>query len=555
MSINSDQIPTWPNFLPYDQLLSQNISSKIIIEKSSLEFASYDFGNLIHKSPVAVFFPSSVQDIASLIHLSYNHSMPSFNVAARGRGHSCRGQAMVENGVVINMPSLGTNTMSKNNYDHYNIYNNINNNKNNNNNRIRVFYEGSLGFYYADVGGEQLWIDVLKVTLEFGVVPESWTDYLYLSVGGTLSNAGISGQAFRYGPQINNVLELDVVTGKGELITCSKKINSELFYAVLGGFGQFGIITRARIKLEAAPKRVKWVRMLYDNFTTFTRDQEHLISLYGNYQELMTLNNGLNYVEGSLIMHHVDPNNWRSSFFTPNDQARIASLEPPNGILYFLEVAKYNYYDPSDAYDAKFNEELEKEIEGLNFIEGCIFTKEVTLLDFLNRVRKGELELQSKGMWDVPHPWLNIFIPRSQIQDLYHALTNIIANDTKDFVGPVLIYPLNRNKWDDNMSAVIPEEDVFYTLGLLHSRGKNDWQVFERKNEELLKYCEENGINIKQYLPYYTTKEDWKNHFGKKWRIFEQRKRLFDPKMILSPGQNIFQGQSQGLIVEEDIAI
>ena len=65
----------------------------------------------------------------------------------------------------------------------------------------------------------------------------------------------------------------------------------------------------------------------------------------------------------------------------------------------------------------------------------------------MNRVRKGELELQSKGMWDVPHPWLNIFIPRSQIQDLYHALTNIIANDTKDFVGPVLIYPLHRNKY------------------------------------------------------------------------------------------------------------
>jgi cytokinin dehydrogenase len=32
-------------------------------------------------------------------------------------------------------------------------------------------------------------------------------------VGGTLSNAGISGQAFHHGPQISNVYELDVVTG------------------------------------------------------------------------------------------------------------------------------------------------------------------------------------------------------------------------------------------------------------------------------------------------------------------------------------------------------
>lgn len=91
------------------------------------------------------------------------------------------------------------------------------------------------------------------------------------------------------------------------------------------------------------------------------------------------------------------------------------------------------------------------------------------------------------------------------------------------------------------MSAVTPDEDVFYTLGLLHSSGFDDWEKLERKNEEILKYCDKNGIKIKQYLPHYTTKEDWVTHFGsKKWSIFQQRKTLFDPKMILSPGQNIF---------------
>lgn len=66
---------------------------------------------------------------------------------------------------------------------------------------------------YVDAGGEQLWIDVLRETLKHGLAPLSWTDYLYLTVGGTLSNAGVSGQAFRHGPQISNVHELDVVTG------------------------------------------------------------------------------------------------------------------------------------------------------------------------------------------------------------------------------------------------------------------------------------------------------------------------------------------------------
>lgn len=45
--------------------------------------------------------------------------------------------------------------------------------------------------------------------------------------------------------------------GTGDFVTCSPEKNMNLFYAVLGGLGQFGIITRARIPLEPAPKRVR----------------------------------------------------------------------------------------------------------------------------------------------------------------------------------------------------------------------------------------------------------------------------------------------------------
>lgn len=45
--------------------------------------------------------------------------------------------------------------------------------------------------------------------------------------------------------------------GKGEIVYCSEEENDDLFHGVLGGLGQFGIITRARISLEAAPARVK----------------------------------------------------------------------------------------------------------------------------------------------------------------------------------------------------------------------------------------------------------------------------------------------------------
>ena len=97
-----------------------------------------------------------------------------------------------------------------------------------------------------------------------------------------------------------------------------------------------------------------------------------------------------------------------------------------------------------------------------------------------------------------------------------------------------------HGRWDDRTSAVIPDEDIFYTVGLLHSSGADDWEPLENQNKEILKFCDKAGIKIKRYLSRYTTKKDWMNHFGPKWRTFEDRKAQFDPKMILSPGQQIF---------------
>ena len=116
-------------------------------------------------------------------------SASELTVAARGHGHSTQGQAQAHQGVVINMESLQRLEMQ--------------------------VHTGKTP--YVDVSGGELWINILHETLKHGLAPKSWTDYLHLTVGGTLSNAGISGQAFQHGPQINNVYQLEVVTGTSNL--------------------------------------------------------------------------------------------------------------------------------------------------------------------------------------------------------------------------------------------------------------------------------------------------------------------------------------------------
>ncbi|CAI9761092.1 unnamed protein product [Fraxinus pennsylvanica] len=390
-----------------------------------------------------------------------------------------------------------------------------------NGNGIRV---STLG-HYVDVGGLQLWIDVLNATLEHDLAPVSGIDYLFLTLCGTLSNAGISGQTFLYGPQISNVLEMDVVTGNGDFLTCYKDSNSELFYAVLGGLGQFGIITRARIVLTKAPKRVKWVRMLYSDFSIFSRDQEHLISI-----------KGLEFLEGSLIMDYSPANNWRFSFFTPYNESQISPLLKKHGILYYLDMVKY-YED--EAINS-VNKEVEKLPEELNYIPGFAFMKDPNYVDFPNRVQTGEITLKLKGLWDVPHPWLNLFVPKSHIMDFNDGVFVDTIHRQKITKGPILVYPTTKIKWDDRMFAVTPNEDIFYCVRLLHSSSFDDWQYLDNQNNAILEFCNRAGIKMKQYLPHYKSKEDWIKHFGSKWNTFKERKAQFDPRKILSSEQKNF---------------
>lgn len=90
------------------------------------------------------------------------------------------------------------------------------------------------------------------------------------------------------------------------------------------------------------------------------------------------------------------------------------------------------------------------------------------------------------------------------------------------------------------MSAVIPDEEIFYTVGFLHSSGFDNWEAFEDQNKDIMRFCTKTGIMVKQYLPHYSTKKEWVHHFGSKWKVFQHRKSQFDPRMLLSPGQRIF---------------
>ncbi|XP_062101061.1 cytokinin dehydrogenase 7 [Humulus lupulus] len=472
--------------------------------------ASKDFGGIQSVKPLAFLRPSGADDVARVVKAVA--SLPNLTVAARGNGHSINGQAMADRGLVLDMRSLD---------DRF---------------RVSSFSDGSA---YADVSGGALWEDVLRRCLEFGLAPRSWTDYLSLTVGGTLSNAGVSGQTFRYGPQTSNVTELEVVNGKGETLICSETENSDLFFGSLGGLGQFGIITRARVLLQPAPDMVRWIRLVYTEFEDFTRDAEFLVTLPEN--------DSFDYVEGFVFSNNDNPLTGRPTVpLHPDEEFDPTRLPRTAGsVLYCLELAlHYNNTDHPSTVDTA----VSRLVAGLGFVEGLEFQVDLSYMEFLLRVKRAEEDAKANGMWDAPHPWLNMFVSKSDVSEFDRV---VFKNILKEGVGgPMLIYPLLRSKWDSRTSTVIPEGEIFYLVALLrfsppHPKGPSVDKLVDQ-NKGIVQYCLSNGFDFKLYLPHYQSEKEWKRHFGdKQWSIFVERKEKFDPKAILAPGQRIFSRKNQ----------
>ncbi|RWW52502.1 hypothetical protein BHE74_00041068 [Ensete ventricosum] len=531
-----------------------------------VDAAARDFGGMVFLKPARFLRPSTADDVAGAVVLASRSSR--LTVAARGNGHSVCGQAMADGGIVLDMRTLGP--------------------------TMEIVRCGGTAAA-VDVPAGALWVEVLSWAVRnHGMAPVSWTDYLGLTVGGTLSNGGISGQAFRHGPQVANVTELEVVTGDGERLVCSPSSASDLFFAVLGGLGQFGVITRARIPLVPAPKMV----VVYGAFDEYARDAEWLVTRDDSA--------AFDYVEGFVFRNDAsDPVSGWSSVPIPAgsafDPARIpADLSP---ILYCLELALHHDHIQDDnqrdlnvsdtprptrerypivcprpesfihprrdepplliaplfvcVLMSLFWQRVKEMLRPLRYLRGLEFAADVSYVEFLSRVGRVEEEARASGTWATPHPWLNLLVSSSDIADFDRTVFKRVLS--RGIGGPMLVYPLRRSnvlpfrltsacwwrrRWDERMSVAVPDGELFYLVALLRfvtpHAGEAAVKEAVAQNQEILRHCRNKGYDFKVYIPHYESEADWARHFDGDWTRFIERKRRYDPMAILSPGQTIF---------------
>lgn len=440
---------------------------QLLTDAASLAAAADDFGHEISRQPLAVLQPGSVDDIRRLMRFARRYDI---QVAARGQGHSTYGQAQVEAGVVIDMAPLG---------------------------EIGEIESGPHG-HSVWVGGGTVWLDLLEQTVPAGFAPPTLTDYVELSVGGTLSVGGVGSQSFHEGAQVDNVLELQVVTGRGTLHTCSRRSQRKLFDAVRGGLGQFGVIVAARLRLLPQKPWTRFYEARYPDLSPFMDDLYQLV-----------------------------------------DDGRFDTVQgfvEPDGAgswIYKLEASK-NYVPGDEPDDAAL-------LAGLTFPPASLIVTDLPLLGYLNRLGPVIDFLKQIGVFFFPHPWIDVFVPGDGAEDyLAQELALLDPDDVGG--GPILIYPYRRSAFRAP-NLRVPEGDRIVLFGLLRTAVPPTPQRSSElvaQNVDLYERTIAAGGFFYPVDSVPMTPELWRQHFGGRWREFRQAKRRYDPHGLLTPGQNIF---------------
>ena len=437
-----------------------NFDGQLLLDSTSLAAFADDFGHIIRRTPLAILQPNSRQDIARIIRYANRIGV---TVAMRGQGHSPYGQSQLDAGIIIDSRFLNTIHCL---------------------NSTEVVVDAGVTLF-----------ELLSATCDRGLTLPVLTDYLGLSVGGLSQVGGIGGHTQHFGSFADTVLALEAIAGNGQQIVCDSSKKPDLFNSLLGGLGQFGVVTQLTLPLIPALTNARVYHLSYTCLEQYLTDQTRVLK-----------DGRFGFLKGQVV-----PNasgNW----------------------TYLLEAASY-YTLPETPSD-------EMLLGDLNF-DGGIDILEFSYFDWQNRLDPAISELQASGVWKYPHPWLNLFLSGSQVKSYVSSVLQTLT--ASEVNAPILLYPFRRSRLTRPFIKT-PKQETIYLFSILQTAKPNSEAVkaLVAKNRSLFEQARD--IGAKSYpvnaLPF--SQEDWMQHFDHSWETFAHMKAYLDPRKLLTPGQGIF---------------
>lgn len=133
----------------------------------------------------------------------------------------------------------------------------------------------------ADVAGMCTYEDLVAATLPYGLSPFVVPQLKTITLGGAVTGLGIESASFRNGLPHESVLEMDILTGTGDVVTASRDVNPELFRAFPNSYGTLGYSVRLRIELEPVQPFVALKHLRFHSVSALVGAMERIIETGG----------------------------------------------------------------------------------------------------------------------------------------------------------------------------------------------------------------------------------------------------------------------------------
>ena len=120
----------------------------------------------------------------------------------------------------------------------------------------------------ADVLGMTTYEHLVAATLPHGLLPLCVPQLRTITLGGAVTGMGIEAASFRNGCPHESVVEMDILTGSGDIVTArpdNDDPHRDLFYGFPNSYGSLGYATRLRIELEEAAPYVALRHLRFDS--------------------------------------------------------------------------------------------------------------------------------------------------------------------------------------------------------------------------------------------------------------------------------------------------
>ncbi|WP_338887038.1 FAD-binding oxidoreductase [Rhodococcus sovatensis] len=130
----------------------------------------------------------------------------------------------------------------------------------------------------ADVAGMCTYEDLVAATLPYGLAPLVVPQLKTITLGGAVTGLGIESTSFRSGLPHESVLEMDILTGRGEIVTATPDgEHSDLFWGFPNSYGTLGYATRLKIQLEPVLPFVALRHVRFDDLDVMQRVMDEIV--------------------------------------------------------------------------------------------------------------------------------------------------------------------------------------------------------------------------------------------------------------------------------------